>query len=294
MSVRGVRDHRGRGACCFESGCGTWCATTAPARSRTSVAQATASVPSWRRAEVTTSRQRTTCSRAVGSRAFGRHGTPGVRVGVRFSPVAADRRTARSGCAGVVTPGDGERRCSRRAAGPQRLWYFGCSKLDAMLGKAVRRRRPLYHRDVVEDGAESRRETVTGIDPAARRVCGRAITSTARSPEPSARSPRPGACVHRDPDRDCRGSRVVWFQPALAGPAGGQSVDDFAGGRLAWSRGTRWARALQFWAMSLAPSRVARPTPPWRMTWLWFHANAGRGRGPSAFIHRFVVRTRHS
>src|SRR4051794_21610440 len=49
-------------------------------------------------------------------------------------------------------------------------WYFGYSKLDVMLGRQSADDVRLYYRDVVKDGVEFRRETVTAIDPAARRV----------------------------------------------------------------------------------------------------------------------------
>jgi sulfide:quinone oxidoreductase len=49
-------------------------------------------------------------------------------------------------------------------------WYFGYSKLDVMLGRQSAEDVRLYYSDVVKDGVEFRRETVTGIDPVARRV----------------------------------------------------------------------------------------------------------------------------
>ena len=49
-------------------------------------------------------------------------------------------------------------------------WYFGYSKLDVMLGRQSADEVRLYYSDVVKDGVEFRQETVTGIDPAARRV----------------------------------------------------------------------------------------------------------------------------
>src|SRR3954469_3887855 len=49
-------------------------------------------------------------------------------------------------------------------------WYFGYSKLDVMLGRQSADDVRLYYGDVVKDGVEFRRETVTGIDPVARRV----------------------------------------------------------------------------------------------------------------------------
>ena len=49
-------------------------------------------------------------------------------------------------------------------------WYFGYSKLDVMLGRQSAEEVRLYYSDVVKDGVEFRKETVTGIDPAARRV----------------------------------------------------------------------------------------------------------------------------
>jgi sulfide:quinone oxidoreductase len=49
-------------------------------------------------------------------------------------------------------------------------WYFGYSKLDVMLGRQSADDVRLYYGDVVKDGVEVRQETVTGIDPVARRV----------------------------------------------------------------------------------------------------------------------------
>jgi sulfide:quinone oxidoreductase len=49
-------------------------------------------------------------------------------------------------------------------------WYFGYSKLDVMLGRQSADDVRLYYSDVAKDGVEFRRETVTGIDPLARRV----------------------------------------------------------------------------------------------------------------------------
>src|SRR5918997_6038899 len=92
-------------------------------------------------------------------------------------------------------------------------WYFGYSKLDVMLGRRSADDVRLYYRDIVKEAVEFRQETVTGIDPVARRVstdvgshdanflvvamgadyylgprraCRRAATSSTRSPEPSA------------------------------------------------------------------------------------------------------------
>ncbi len=49
-------------------------------------------------------------------------------------------------------------------------WFFGYSKLDVMLGRRSADDVRLFYSDVVKDGVEFRQETVTGIDPAARRV----------------------------------------------------------------------------------------------------------------------------
>ena len=49
-------------------------------------------------------------------------------------------------------------------------WYFGYSKLDVMLGRQSADEVRLYYSDVVKHGVEFRQETVTGIDPVARRV----------------------------------------------------------------------------------------------------------------------------
>src|SRR5690242_14832029 len=49
-------------------------------------------------------------------------------------------------------------------------WYFGYSKLDVMLGRRTAEDVRLFYRDVVKEGVEFRQETVSGIDPAARRV----------------------------------------------------------------------------------------------------------------------------
>jgi sulfide:quinone oxidoreductase len=49
-------------------------------------------------------------------------------------------------------------------------WYFGYSKLDVMLGRQSADDVRLYYSDIAKDAVEFRRETVTGIDPVARRV----------------------------------------------------------------------------------------------------------------------------
>lgn len=49
-------------------------------------------------------------------------------------------------------------------------WYFGYSKLDVMLGRKSADDVLLHYADVVKDGVEFRQETVTDIDPVARRV----------------------------------------------------------------------------------------------------------------------------
>ena len=49
-------------------------------------------------------------------------------------------------------------------------FFFGYSKLDVMLGRQAPDDVRLPYRDVAKDGVEFRRETVTGIDPATRRV----------------------------------------------------------------------------------------------------------------------------
>jgi sulfide:quinone oxidoreductase len=49
-------------------------------------------------------------------------------------------------------------------------FFFGYSKLDVMLGRLAPDEVRLYYRDVAKDGVEFRQETVTGIDPATRRV----------------------------------------------------------------------------------------------------------------------------
>jgi sulfide:quinone oxidoreductase len=49
-------------------------------------------------------------------------------------------------------------------------WYFGYSKLDVMLGRQSAADVLLHYADVVKDGVEFRQETVTAIDPEARRV----------------------------------------------------------------------------------------------------------------------------
>jgi sulfide:quinone oxidoreductase len=48
-------------------------------------------------------------------------------------------------------------------------FFFGFSKLDVMLGRQSADVR-MYYRDIAKDGVEFRQETVTGIDPVARRV----------------------------------------------------------------------------------------------------------------------------
>ncbi len=49
-------------------------------------------------------------------------------------------------------------------------FFFGFSKLDVMLGRQSADDVRLHYRDFAKDGVEFRQETVTGIDPAARRV----------------------------------------------------------------------------------------------------------------------------
>jgi sulfide:quinone oxidoreductase len=49
-------------------------------------------------------------------------------------------------------------------------FFFGFSKLDVMLGRQTSEDVRLHYRDIAKDGVEFRQETVTGIDPAARRV----------------------------------------------------------------------------------------------------------------------------
>ena len=49
-------------------------------------------------------------------------------------------------------------------------FFFGFSKLDVMLGRRSADDVRLYYGDFAKDGVEFRQETVTGIDPVARRV----------------------------------------------------------------------------------------------------------------------------
>jgi sulfide:quinone oxidoreductase len=49
-------------------------------------------------------------------------------------------------------------------------FYFGFSKLEVMLGRQSADDIRLYYRDFAKDGVEFRQETVTGVDPVARRV----------------------------------------------------------------------------------------------------------------------------
>jgi sulfide:quinone oxidoreductase len=49
-------------------------------------------------------------------------------------------------------------------------WYFGFSKLEVMLGRQTAADAQLHYRDIAQDAVEFRQETVTAIDPAARRV----------------------------------------------------------------------------------------------------------------------------
>jgi sulfide:quinone oxidoreductase len=49
-------------------------------------------------------------------------------------------------------------------------FYFGFSKLEVMLGRQSAEEVKLYYSDIAKDGVEFRQETVTGIDPATRRV----------------------------------------------------------------------------------------------------------------------------
>jgi sulfide:quinone oxidoreductase len=58
-------------------------------------------------------------------------------------------------------------------------FFFGFSKLEVMLGRQSSDDVRLYYRDIAKDGVEFRQETVTGIDPATRRV-----TTDTRSYDP--------------------------------------------------------------------------------------------------------------
>src|SRR5436190_7578865 len=58
-------------------------------------------------------------------------------------------------------------------------FFFGFSKLEVMLGRQSSDDVRLYYRDIAKDGVEFRQETITGIDPATRRV-----TTDARSYDP--------------------------------------------------------------------------------------------------------------
>jgi sulfide:quinone oxidoreductase len=49
-------------------------------------------------------------------------------------------------------------------------FFFGFSKLEVMLGRQSAEAVKLYYREIAKEGVEFRQETVTGIDPAARRV----------------------------------------------------------------------------------------------------------------------------
>jgi sulfide:quinone oxidoreductase len=49
-------------------------------------------------------------------------------------------------------------------------FFFGFSKLEVMLGRQSADDVRLYYRDIAKDGVEFRQETVTGVDPATRRV----------------------------------------------------------------------------------------------------------------------------
>ncbi len=49
-------------------------------------------------------------------------------------------------------------------------FFFGFSKLEVMLGRQTAEDIKLPYRDFVKDGVEFRRETITGVDPAGRRV----------------------------------------------------------------------------------------------------------------------------
>src|SRR3954452_4037883 len=49
-------------------------------------------------------------------------------------------------------------------------FFFGYSKLEVMLGRQAPEDVRLYYRDIAKEGVECRQETVTGIDPATRRV----------------------------------------------------------------------------------------------------------------------------
>src|SRR5258708_17392177 len=55
-------------------------------------------------------------------------------------------------------------------------FYFGFSKLEVILGRQSADDVRLHYREIEKDGVDFRQETVTGIDPAPRRV-----TTDARS-----------------------------------------------------------------------------------------------------------------
>jgi len=49
-------------------------------------------------------------------------------------------------------------------------FFSGFSKLEVMLGRQSAEEVKLYYRDIAKDGVEFRKETVTAVDAAARRV----------------------------------------------------------------------------------------------------------------------------
>ena len=51
-------------------------------------------------------------------------------------------------------------------------FFFGFSKLDVMMGEQSPDDARMYYRDIAKQGVEFRQETVTAIDPSARRVEG--------------------------------------------------------------------------------------------------------------------------
>ena len=78
-------------------------------------------------------------------------------------------------------------------------------------------------------------------------------------------------------------------RPACAAPTGRSTWPSRTGATASGSTSPPDATRA---AASVAPSRRASPMPPSRITRSWFQRNAGRGRGPNAFIHGLVVRTR--
>jgi sulfide:quinone oxidoreductase len=105
-------------------------------------------------------------------------------------------------------------------------FLFGFSKLEVMLGRQTSDDVRLSYRDIAKDGVEFRRETVTGIDPATRRVA-----TDAGSYDPDFLVVALGA----DYDLDATPGLVeggLEYYTLTGAERMRQALDDFAGGKV--------------------------------------------------------------